>query len=173
MNRLPQLLQFLPVAIFLYFSKTQGWSTGFIAGGVAALVQFTLIFIKKIPLSRLLAGANLFLVIGALAFGFHITPIQEILGQLMEASIFVCVAIVLLITSLRSRTGAFEYSSASIEVTKRYSFALLLFTAICAGWALYFKGDTLKAGTLPFVALIIVKFALQKRLVSGQTPHSN
>lgn len=167
MTKLFQFTQFFPVALFLYFSRRHSWDMGFQIGGLAAAAEFLILMAKRIPLSRLIGGANLFLIFGGISFFFNIKFFLEILSQLMETAIFISIFIVISLAIILTKTAAFERPDPQARNIKKYSYILIVFVAICIAWSFYFRGDTNLAGTVPFLCLISLKYYLQQRLINS------
>ena len=163
MIKLLRFIQFFPIALFLYTSRKYGWDTGFQLGGLVAIIEFVILIAMRIQISRLIAGANLFLVFGGVSFFFKIKQLLTLLSSLMEAALFISVLIVLIVTTAFTKTGAFEKGQGK-NITK-FSIFLILFAVCCIGWFFYFQGNIKIAGTVPFVCLIGVKYYLQRKIL--------
>jgi hypothetical protein len=164
MQRLFLFIQFFPIAVFLFVSRQKGWEQGFQMGGLAAVLEFLVIFSLRTPISRILGGANLFLIFGGLSFYLKLEPCMRILGTMRESAIFISIGIVVTLATVLSKTGAFENAGPNSSAIRRSSMLLILFICGCTAWSYYFRGNSALAGTVPFVSLIFVKYLLQKKL---------
>ena len=165
MNRFFILFQFFPIAVFTYSSLKYGWKIGFELGALAAILEFIVLGFKRIPVSRLLGGANLFLIFGGISFFFELKPLLNILQNLRETSLFISILIFLLFTLKFSKTGVFELAGPKAKEFKKYSLIFILSAIGCVIWSYYYRGNMLFAGTLPFVFLIFVKTYLQRKMM--------
>lgn len=162
MTKYLKLFEFFPIALFLYFARSQGWQTGFEYGALAAAVQFVVLFSLKVSISRLVAGVNLFLILGGTAFFFNIDSVLKAMGDLRESLLFVCILVVVLIGTFCSNQGAFEKNTGNQAKVRRYSLYFAAAVFICVIWAYYFKGNSMIAGTYPFLMLIVLRMSLQR-----------
>lgn len=87
------------------------------------------------------------------------------LSNLMEVSLFISMLLVFIFTTIFTKSGAFEVMARDEKCVRRYSLILILFAVLCVGWAYYFKGSTMMAGTVPFVFLVILKVFLQRKML--------
>ena len=74
-----RIFQFLPLSVFLYFSRenietgTADWGPAFQWGAVAAAIELAvLIPILKTRISRMITAVNIYLIVGGLGFYFYI-----------------------------------------------------------------------------------------------------
>jgi hypothetical protein len=170
MNKLLLLLQYFPLSVFLsvariYDFSNQGWEAAFAWGGLIAALEFLILIpILGNRLGRLIAGANLFLIVGGLGFYFHLSPVQNFLGFLREASLLFFVAVVCALAILTTQTGAFETKLSDQQ--KKYSICFLVAVIGAFAWSLSQRGNPLLGGMLPFVFLIFLKEYLERRQIN-------
>lgn len=165
MKRFLLLFQFLPVALFLYFARVNGWYIGFLVGSAAAVLEFVLLFYFKVPVSRLLGGANLFLIYGAAVMYFQYLPGAQLLMIYQQSAIFFFILVFVIGATILTKGGAFENYHLYGKKTLRYSVAFIACVVLALLVSYHFRGDNIKGGVLPFVALIAIKAFLQRRLL--------
>ncbi len=169
------LLQFLPLTIFIgvarYFGFTaEAWSYAFQVGALIGILELVLILsLVNQPLNRMLWGANLFLIFGGIAFGMSLTPLMSAMDYFKASAIFISVGLVCFVALLTSETGVFEKSLSTSPRQRFYSFVFLGGVVLAFTWSFAYKDNNTWGGTIPFVALIFLKLALQKHLRNGQT----
>lgn len=164
------LFQFFPLTIFMMVARIHGfngeaWPPAFKWGALAAVIGlfagFTLIGAKP---SRLLLGANFFLIFGGVAFFFEITPALRLLGYFETAGPIFFVGIVCILSVLTTATGIFEKKVSNQGLELKYSIYFLLALAAALVWALAHRHDATLGGAAPFVFLIILKNVFQKKM---------
>jgi hypothetical protein len=170
MSRLFSLVQFLPLTIFIGVARHRGftaeaWSFAFQCGALVALVELVVLhyWIRQ-PLNRLLWGANLFLIFGGIAFRFDLNILMEALSFLKASAIFVSVGLVCIIALFTSKSGVFERQLSTSHNQKLYSIFFIGCVAVAFVWSSAFKDNNMLGGTFPFIALIVIKMGLQRRL---------
>lgn len=137
----------------------------FQAGGLAAAVELIILIpILKNRLSRLIAGTNLFLLVGGIGFFFQSLVITSFLAHFQEAGVFLFVGVVSVLAFIFSETGAFEVLFSNARLQKIFSFYFLLAITVAFVWSYMHRGSPLSGGVLPFIFLIILKYILQRRL---------
>lgn len=168
MGKFLPLIQFLPLSIFLAVAKTSGfshngWERAFEIGGIVAAIELLLLIpILRNQMNRMIASANLFLMFGAVCFYFEISPFLNLLAQMKESTIFVCVGIVTLTSMAVSESGVFEKKFSKVGAERKLTFLFLIGVAGAFFWSYANRGNFIQAGTLPFISLIILKRVLQR-----------
>src|SRR3989344_2582087 len=114
MKRILLLIQFLPLSIFLAVARAHGfmgnaWPLAFKLGALAAALEIAILLpILRSKISRLIAGANLFLIVGGLAFFLNNHSLISLIDYLREAGVIIFVGIVCIVAILFVPTGVFE-----------------------------------------------------------------
>lgn len=172
MKYLQHIVQFLPLTVFLYISRKYGfanetWEVAFISSALLGILQLIiLMWLVGSRLNRLIAGVNLFLVTGGIAFYFDITFLKNIMGYLQEAGIVFFVGVVSFLSILFTPTGIFEDKVSANNREKEFSWYFFTGLIIVFAWAFYFRGNILVAGAIPFVTLIVCKATLKNKIRS-------
>lgn len=171
-SRIWFLFQFFPMTAFVAVAKNggftgQAWEQAFLVGGVLAVIETLFLLWRRMTLDRLLLGANLYLLIGALSakLGFH--SIMRMYSDLQAAAIFIMIFLIGVGSTVFTVRGFVGVETKTPLDSKRASLALLAFTVICGLISFRYRGDTTLSGTLPVITLIIVKKVLDKRLDHG------
>lgn len=157
------IVQFFPLAVFLGVSKSHGWFLAFQAAGLAALAEFAYLKFRGLPLSRLVGGVNVFLILGGLGFLLQIDFLMSALNELREVGLFICVFGFLLGATLLTEQKAFEgyWGTKNLSL---YSWLMVVCSAVCIPAAYHLKSVFLFTGPLLFIFLILVKYVLQYML---------
>lgn len=170
MNRLLSLIQFLPLSIFLGVARAHGftgesWALAFQWGALTALVE-TIILLPLLGngLSRLIAGANFFLILGGIAFFFNFQILLSLIDSSRESGIFFSLLLVCMLGILTTPTGVFEKGLSKSKAEIKYSRYFVIGIVAAIFWSIYFRGNPMLAGTLPFVSLALLKQLLQRKL---------
>lgn len=163
------IIQFLPLTAFVITARvggltTDAWPIAFQVGGLLAVAETLLLVWRRTPLNRLLLGANVFLIIGAISFALQIDFILRLYGQAQEAALFGSVFLVGIITTFWTDRGFVEVKVGNRQKIIQSSIALLIVTGLCLGMSVFFRGNVWLGGTLPFVVLIVARYLLQRRL---------
>lgn len=172
MKKIAPLFQFLPLSIFLITSRSHGftneaWAFAFQAGAVAAIIEFAILLpLLGNRMNRLIAGANVFLLLGGSAFFFKLTSILVFISTFRETGIFICLIVTCLLAFVATPTGVFEDKLSKHGREKKYSLYFIGGIFLATIWSYLYKGNPLLAGTLPFVFLILLKQFLQRRLLA-------
>jgi hypothetical protein len=162
-----RFIQFLPLTAFVATARLKGlgpeaWGLAFEVGGLLAVVETAILIWKRVTLNRLLLGANVFLMVGALGFGLQIPFIVSLYGRTHESALFGAVFVVGLLTTFFTTAGFIEMPSLDRKTVVRRSGALLVVTAICMTLSIALKGNVMLGGTLPFVLLIVARQFLRR-----------
>lgn len=180
MKKAMSLVQFLPISICLGVARSLGsdghaWSVAFQWGAIAAVIQLAILLpVLKNKMDRLVGGANLFLIVGGIGFGFKIGPILELFDVLRESVILASVGVVCILATVFTATGVFEEAFALTGNEKRYSYFYLISIAVALGFSIENRGNTLLAGVLPFISLVLLKRVLSKfnsRAIVGENAY--
>lgn len=160
-----QIAGFFPLFVFVdVYIITSNWLYAFVIGGILALMQISLFLYKNLTFDRFMLAINLFLIIGAIGLGLHISWIENLYDQLMQTTLFVFLLLVGLATTLLSEHGFIDIRSLhDKKIIRRKSLYLVLATAIATVFSYFFKGSIIISGLLPFAGLIAIrKFLIKK-----------
>jgi len=167
-----KFLEFVPLILYFTFvraadadSAGRQWEIAFLVGGVlSAGTLFVLIRRKTYILNRIMLGAHLFLISGAVAVILRFTPLLDIYQRFNPMPMFVWVVAVGIATSLFSPHG-FIGSLDPDPKRKHKNSVLLIAAAILAlGISWFFMGKIFYTDILPFIGLFIVSDHLKSRI---------
>lgn len=170
-----KFLEFVPLILYFTFvraadadSAGRQWEIAFLIGGVlSGATLFVLVRRNTYILNRVMLGAHLFLISGAVAVILRFVPLLDIYQRFNPAPMFVWVIAVGIATSLFSLHG-FVGSRTSNRKAKQLNSALLLAAAVLAlGISWFFMGNLFYADILPFIGLFMVHDQLQSRTASA------
>lgn len=158
--------KYFPLIAFLWTAKLLGmteeaWRCAFILGGIAAVI-FTALFVhKNVILDRLMLGANLFLVIGAIGFLFRAGSILYWYGMYEGASFLFPIVLVGLATMTYSTAGFIGVLHANNNTIRSASIKLLVVTLFAFGWSIVANNAGLFiSAALPFIILKVIQSKL-------------
>lgn len=166
---LEYLLGFIALALFAYLSFGQGPVTddkllhAFKVSGILAIAELAFLISRVKPANRLIIGANLWLIAGALAAYLEQWWWLQLYQRSGEASLFVSILIVGLATTWWSPSG-FIAKLGPIAQVRRASLLLLASVLIALALAVYFRGNVEYAAVLPVVALSWLNRLLRHRV---------
>ncbi|SKA06469.1 hypothetical protein [Novilysobacter spongiicola] len=164
------LIQFLPLSLFATYAFWQGapdelrWQDAFQLASVAAVIQLAIVLPQPRPASRLVLSANLYLLLGGLAFFSHQWWFLQLYDALRESAIFIIMLTVGVITTLGSRAGFVAAWSAPRAPVFRASLWLLAATALALVVSISYRGDRYLAAVYPIIALAVLHRVLLYRL---------
>lgn len=170
MKTLLSLIQFLPLTLFVSVARYHGfegdaWALAFQWGAVAAALELAILIpMLGSRMSRLIAGANLFLLVGGAAFYFKISFLLSGLAELGAAGLIVMVGVACGLAFFMTPTGVFEKTFSKTGAEKKYSIYFLIGIVSAFVWSFFNRENTTLGGVFPFIFLIGVKHVLQKRL---------
>ena len=167
-----KLFQFIPISVFLWYVRYEGaspsvWRVAFMLGGGVAVVETLLLFLKKVPLNRLVLAVNLFLFVGGLAFAADIGLILRVYKNLMQTSLFVSLIIVGIISTVASKSGFVGVPHPEQRIVMRFSLGLLAASVVALCLSIIFRGNMMYAGVLPFIGIILINIAMTRVLRRG------
>jgi hypothetical protein len=173
------LIQFLPLSLFATYAFWQGapddqrWQHAFQLASVVALVQLAIVLPQRRPVSRLVLAANLYLLLGGLAFFAHQWWFLQLYDALRESAIFIIMLVVGVATTFGSRAGfvaACSIPRAPVIVPRSGSWLPQLWLWWCPS---AIGADRYLAAVYPIVALAIVHRVLLYRLARQHGPAAN
>jgi hypothetical protein len=133
-----------------------------ISAGIAVVVTVFLV-VKKASLNPILLGTNLWLCLGAIAFGIPIPAFALLLGHVQAFGLYVCVFGIGLILASASKTGYIGMRHPDRKVVRRLSLLLLALTAVALAWSFVFIENIRLGGALPFIILNVTRRMLMRR----------
>jgi hypothetical protein len=164
-----KFLEFVPLILYYTFSRAatvdsagQQWEIAFVFSGLFSIVTLSVLMRHKTYiLNRVMLGANLFLISGAVAVLLRLSPLMDFYWHMDPAPLFAWVLAVGIATSLFSPHG-FVGSPDSGRKQKHLQSALLLAAAVVAlVISVLLRGQMFYADILPFIGLFLVNDRLQ------------
>lgn len=165
--RLLLFTQSLPLTLFVVSAwahdfSNDGWALAFQIGAVTGAVQLVaLLPILRNQLSRLLTGANLFLIFGGVTVYTNSFYLLGWLDELRAAGVIVFVGIVCSLATVYSPTGVFEDSTGK-PLPRKYSYYFLMAVLVALAWSAHFRVDPVLGGAIPWLFLALVKPLLHR-----------
>ena len=170
-----KFLEFVPLILYFTFARAAGadgggrpWEIAFIVSGILSVV--TLIVLTRhntYILNRVMLGANLFLISGAVAVILRVSPLLDLYWRTHPAPMFAWVVAAGIGTSLLSPHGFVGTPDPDRQRNRRRSALLLAASLFALGISVFFQGQVLYADILPFIGLFIVNDRLQSRISSN------
>lgn len=170
-------LQFIALTVFLQIAFLNGkpqaadWLNAFIWGGSAAVLQLTLSisFSRGHPLNRIILGVNWYLIIGAVAVFTNQIALLEVLNNLKESGIFLCLLIVGVATTFASKAGFVGAVETSMgRYIRIYSIWLIILTCAAAAASFWFRGQLIASAAAPLIFLSVSTRLFKRRLKRRQ-----
>jgi predicted MFS family arabinose efflux permease len=164
------LVQFLPLSLFASYAFWLGapdgnrWQEAFQLASVAALVQLAIVLPQRRPASRLVLAANLYLLLGGLAFFTQQWWFLQLYDSLRESAIFMLMLAVGIVTTFGSRAGFVATCSVPRPSVIRASAWLLAATAVALVISMEYRGDRYLAAVYPIIGLAVLQRVLLHRL---------
>lgn len=163
------LLGFVALALFAFLAfgrgpaSDDGFVHAFKVSGLVAAVELAFLLGRVKPANRLILGANIWLIAGALAAYLELWWWLRLYQQFGEASLFVSMLIVGLASTWLSPSGFVAKLGPTIEV-RRASLLLLGSVLVALAVAVHFRGDVKYAAVLPVIALSWLNRLLRLRV---------
>lgn len=171
------LVQFFPLSLFASYAFWNGapddtrWEEAFKLASVAALLQLLIVLPQPRPASRLVLSANLYLLLGGLAFMAHQWWYLRLYDGLQESAIFIIMLGVGLVTTLATGAGFVAAPSAPRRQVLRASLWLLAATLLALAISFAYRGDRYLAAVYPIIGLAVTHRLLLHR-VRQATPEA-
>lgn len=171
------LLQFFPLTVFLKVAFLNGkpqaadWLNAFIWGGSAAILQLALsiFFSRGHTLNRIILGVNWYLIIGGFAVIANQLAFLEVLNNLKESGIFLCLLMVGIYTTFASKAGFVGAVEISIQRNIRnYSIWLIILTCAAVAASFWFRGQMIISAAVPLIVLSVATRLFKRRLQRGR-----
>jgi hypothetical protein len=138
--------------------------TLFVVAAAEALVITGVLAAFRLALNPILLGTNLWLVIGALAFGLSIEPLAALVSRTRAVGLFGCALIVGGLLTAFAPRGYVGVELRDRGTVRRGSLIMLALTAVALVWSWSFVADIRLGGGLPFIALNVSRRVLARRL---------
>ena len=163
------LIGFIALALFAYLAFGRGASSdesfllAFKASALLAVVELWYLLARAAPANRLILGANTWLITGGAAAFLEQWWWLRIYQQAGEASLFLALFLVGLVSTVWSRSGFIAKNGPRSSV--RHASLVLLAAVGCAlVVAIYFRGDVKYAAVIPVIALSWLNRLLRHRV---------
>ena len=167
---LSSLVKYIPILAFVIYTNiiaTNDWSSGFIIGGILAIIQLVFFTIKSKMINRIIIGADIYLIIAGLAAASKWGYLLLILNNLRETGLLLCIFLVGIYTTAFSRAGFIGTDNYERpEKTKSYSIILLCISAIAVGISFVFRNNRVIAIILPIIIIASADKALLKKITT-------
>lgn len=156
------LIQFVPLTLFATYAFWDGvpddarWEVAFKLASLAAVIQLAIVLPQRRPSNRLVLAANLYLLLGGLAFLTQQWWFLRLYDELQESAIFIMMLVVGIVATLATPAGYIGAQGAPVRQVKRTSYWLLLATALALALAVTFRGDRYLAAVYPIIGLAII-----------------
>ena len=138
--------------------------TLFVVAAVEAVVFTAVVAALRAPLNTILVGTNVWLVLGALAFGLPIETLADGLGRLQAVALFACVSVIGALLTAVAPNGFVGAELPGRRRTLVGSLILLALSAMALTWSWFFVDDIRLGGGLPFILLNVSRRVLARRL---------
>ncbi len=164
-----EFVQFLPVigfaSSFLVTGDVDLERAGplFIISALGAVAITAVLLRRRVLLNPILFGSNLWLCLGAVAFGVPIPPLAGLLGQLQATALYVCIFSCGLVFSTGRPTGYIGMRHADPRVIRKLSAAMMGLTAIALVWSHLHVDNIRLGGGLPFIILNVTRRVMIRR----------
>jgi hypothetical protein len=135
----------------------------FVISAIGALLITATLAAKKVSLNPILLGTNLWLCMGALAFGIPIAPFATVIGTVQAFGLYVCVFAVGTALIAAAPTGFIGMGHPNRRLVRKLSFILLAITAVALLWSFLFMDNIRLGGALPFIVLNVSRRMMMRR----------
>lgn len=164
------LVQFLPLSFFASYAFWYGapdearWRDAFQFASLASLLQLAIVLPQRRPVSRLVLAANLYLLLGGVAFLTHQWWFLRMYDVMRESAIFISMLVVGVVSTIGTRAGFVASEVAPRVAVIRASSLLLVATVVGLIMSVVFRGNRYLAAVFPILALAILQRVLMHRL---------
>jgi hypothetical protein len=166
-----KFLEFVPLILYFTFARAatadsggRQWEIAFVFSGILSVVTLSVLMRHKTYiLNRIMLGANLFLISGAVAVLLKLSPLLAFYKRIDPVPLFAWVLAVGIATSLFSPHGFVGCPDNDIKRKHLYSALLLAAAIIALGISVLFQGQMFYADILPFIGLFIVNDRFQSK----------
>jgi len=164
-----KFLEFVPLILYYTFARAassdsagQQWEIAFVFSGLFSVVTLSvLMHHKTYILNRVMLGANLFLISGAVAVLLRLSPLKDFYWQMDPAPLFAWVLAVGIAASLFSPHGFVGSPNSDVKRKHLHSALLLAAAVVALVISVLLRGQMFYADILPFIGLFIINDRLQ------------
>lgn len=170
-NFLTEAVQFVPVitlaSSFLVSGGVDLQRAGilFVIAGAGAVAITGILLSLKVLLNPVLVGTNLWLCVGALAFGLHWDGLAGVLAKLQAGGLYTSVLLVGILFTTLLPSGYIGMRHPDSTIVKKQSLLLLMVTGAILVWSLILVKDIRLGGGLPFILLNMTRRLMIQRAV--------
>lgn len=156
-------LQFMPIVGFMRYMRMQqmapaSWEAAFTFGGLLSVGAIAISIQQKSIMDRLFLGANVFLMLGASAFLFHLPAILKWYSTSHGGPFFTCIAAIGLITTFFTKTGFVDKKGLSKDAVRYGSILLLAATFVALIWSIQNASQGIMVAVVaPFIVLKFIQ----------------
>ena len=160
MRVLVEVVQFIPVltlaAGFVISGEIDLAVAGprFAAAAVLAVLIVGALAAKKVQQNAFLVGADLWLLVGAVAFNVPVEPLKALLVQIGGGGLFLGALVAGIGYTLARPEG---YLGVDCKQTRALSAVLVVLTALAAAWAMSRPEDIRLGAALPFIGINVLR----------------
>lgn len=172
---LSEIVQFVPIITLSITFIVKGdvdleqAATLFVVSGSMAAGIMIWLAVVKVTLNPILMASNIWLIVGAIAFGVPVPFLAALLSQTNAALLFVIVFVVGAVQiAQKIPTGFIGMENADTPTVLRHSRILLALSAMILIWAFVFKDNIRLGGGLPFIILNVTRRLMVKRACAKQ-----
>jgi hypothetical protein len=137
--------------------------TLFVVSAASAVVITAVLIKRKVLLNPILVGTNLWLCLGALAFGIPIAAMADIMAEHQAVDLFACTFALGIVFTAVKTTGFIGMRHPDSRVIKKLSIVMLALTAAAVIWSVAFMDNIRLGGALPFIVLNVTRRVLMRR----------
>jgi hypothetical protein len=164
-----KFLEFVPLILYFTFARAaaadkaglQSEIAFVFSGAISVATLSVLMRHQAYILNRVMLGANLFLISGAVAVLLRLSPLLDFYGRMDPAPLFGWVLAVGIGTSLFSPYGFAGSPDSDVKQKHLRSALLLAATAVALVISVRLRGQMFYADILPFIGLFIINDRLQ------------
>lgn len=163
------LIQFFPLSLFATYAfwyglpDDQRWREAFQIAAFAAIIQLAIVLPQPRPANRLVLAANIYLMLGGLAFLTHQWWFLNLYNSLRESAIFIVMLAVGIISLLFTQAGYAALPSAPRQTVIKASLWLFAATALALAISITFRGNRTFAAVIPIICLAVLQRILVYR----------
>ena len=162
-------MQFLPLSLFATYAFWNGppddqrWQEAFRISSLAAVAQLALVLPQPRPINRLVLSANIYVMLGGLAFLLQQWWYLRLYDLLRESALFIIMLCIGIGATLFTCAGFAAVTQAPRRVVVRASVWLLIATTAALGISVVFRGERSMAAVLPIICLAVLQRVLASR----------
>lgn len=163
------LFAFFPLLVFVTYALWNGpppearWLAAYKIASPLALAQLAWSGRSPAPISRLLLGANLYLLVGGLCAWLNIFEGLRLLATLKGAGVLLSIMVVGIFLTFGSRAGFVGAKHGDRKQIFRNSLWLLMATLLAFGVAMAFRESPRYGTAIPLVVLVVLNRVFRDR----------